>query len=398
MWRNIASNALTLLVVALIALGGLLAWGQNRFVSEGPLQQAICLRIDRGASISSVSRQLAEKGAVTQPMIFRLGADYTDKAGQVKFGSYLVPAGASMKQILEVITRGGASTCGSEVNFRIGVAGYDLILREVDPATGRYDEVASFVPGVDEPAPAYATAVAQGDLRYRVTLAEGVTSWQVVEALGAADFLTGATDAVPAEGSLAPDSYEVRKGEERSALLAEMVARQTRILNDLWAARAEGLPYATPEEALVMASIVEKETGVDGERPQVASVFVNRLRQGMRLQTDPTVIYGLTNGKNVLGRGIRQSELRRETPYNTYLIDGLPPTPIANPGRDSIAAALNPADTDYLYFVADGSGGHVFSSTLAEHNRNVARWREIEAERAREADKAQQGGSDPAKP
>lgn len=389
MWRNIASNALTLLVVALMALGGLVAWAQNRFVAEGPLPQAICLRIDRGASILSVSRQLAEKGAVTEPMIFRLGANYTDKAAQVKYGSYLVPARASMQQILELITRGGASTCGSEVNFRIGVSGYDLILREVDPATGRYDEVASFVPGVDEAAPAYEAAVALGDLRYRVTLAEGVTSWQVVEALGAADFLAGKTDAVPAEGSLAPDSYEVSKGEERSALLSEMAARQSRILNDLWAARAEGLPYATPEEALVMASIIEKETGVAGERPQVASVFVNRLRQGMRLQTDPTVIYGLTNGKGVLGRGIRQSELRRQTPYNTYVIDGLPPTPIANPGRESIAAALDPAETDYLYFVADGSGGHVFSATLAEHNRNVARWRQIEAEGARDGEKPQ---------
>jgi UPF0755 protein len=389
MWRNIASNALTLLVVVLIALGGLLAWAQNQFVAEGPLERGICLRIDRGASIAQVSRQLAEKGALTQPMIFRLGADYTDKASQVKFGSYLISAGASMQQILEVITRGGASTCGAEVNFRIGVAGHDLILREVDPATGRYEEVASFVPGVDAAAPAYEAAVAAGDLRYRVTLAEGVTSWQVVEALGAVDFLTGQTAAVPAEGSLAPDSYEVSRGADRGALLAEMAARQRRILEDLWAARAEGLPYATPQEALVMASIVEKETGVAGERPQVASVFVNRLRRGMRLQTDPTVIYGLTNGKGVLGRGLRQSELRRETPYNTYVIDGLPPTPIANPGRESIAAALDPAETEYLYFVADGSGGHVFAETLAEHNRNVARWREIEAERAREADRPQ---------
>jgi UPF0755 protein len=275
------------------------------------------------------------------------------------------------------------------VNFRIGVAGHDLILREVDPATGRYEEVASFVPGVDAAAPAYEAAVAAGDLRYRVTLAEGVTSWQVVEALGAVDFLAGQTAAVPAEGSLAPDSYEVSRGADRGALLAEMAARQRRILEDLWAARAEGLPYATPQEALVMASIVEKETGVAGERTQVASVFVNRLRRGMRLQTDPTVIYGLTNGKGVLGRGLRQSELRRETPYNTYVIDGLPPTPIANPGRESIAAALDPAETEYLYFVADGSGGHVFAETLAEHNRNVARWREIEAERAREADRPQ---------
>jgi UPF0755 protein len=152
----------------------------------------------------------------------------------------------------------------------------------------------------------------------------------------------------------------------------------------LWATRAEGLPYDTPEEALIMASIVEKETGIADERKQVASVFVNRMRQGMRLQTDPTVIYGVTRGEGVLGRGLRQSELRRETPWNTYVIDGLPPTPIANPGRLSIEAALNPDTTEYFYFVADGTGGHAFGRTLEEHNTNVARWREIEAQRGEE--------------
>ena len=384
MWRNIASNALTLLVVVLIGLGGLLAWGQNEFTSAGPLERGICLRVDRGASVADVSRQLVDSGAITRPMIFRLGAQYTEKAEQLKFGSYLVPSGASMQDILEAITRGGANTCGAEVNFRIGVNSHELILREVDPATGRFEEVADFVPGVDEPVPAYDRAVAQGGLRYRVTLAEGVTGWQVVTALSSADFLTGQVNEVPPEGRLAPGSYEMERDDARADVLAKMAARQERILADLWAARAEGLPYDSPEQALIMASIVEKETGVAAERPTVASVFVNRLRQGMRLQTDPTVIYGITNGKGVLGRGLRQSELRRATPYNTYVIDGLPPTPIANPGRESIAAALDPAETDFLYFVADGTGGHVFAKTLAEHNRNVAQWRRIEAERARE--------------
>ena len=159
-----------------------------------------------------------------------------------------------------------------------------------------------------------------------------------------------------------------------------MQAKQSATLAELWASRAEGLPYDTPEEALIMASIVEKETGIAEERKRVASVFINRLNQSMRLQTDPTVIYGLTKGEGVLGRGLRQSELRRATPYNTYLIDGLPPTPIANPGRLSIEAALNPETTDFLYFVADGTGGHVFAKTLAEHNANVAKWRAIEAQ------------------
>jgi len=171
-------------------------------------------------------------------------------------------------------------------------------------------------------------------------------------------------------------------GDDRVALIQQMQSKQELLLADAWANRAADVPYDTPEEALIMASIIEKETGLPDERRQVASVFVNRLRQGMRLQTDPTVIYGITNGQGVLGRGLRQSELRGETPYNTYVIDGLPPTPIANPGRASIEAALDPAETDFVFFVADGTGGHAFAVTLAEHNENVARWRQIEAERS----------------
>jgi UPF0755 protein len=267
------------------------------------------------------------------------------------------------------------------VNFRIGIAKADVILRELDPATNRYVEVASFDPAEDAAPPEYVDAVDDRDLRYRVTLAEGVTSWQVVEALKRAEFLEGKIEERPAEGSLAPDSYEVARGGDRAELITGMQEKQVRVLADLWASRADGLPYETPEEALVMASIVEKETGVPEERRQVASVFINRLQRGMKLQTDPTVIYGVTKGEGILGRGLRQSELRRETPWNTYVIDGLPPSPIANPGRLSIEAALNPDDTPYVFFVADGTGGHAFAETLEEHNQNVARWREIEAER-----------------
>ncbi len=174
----------------------------------------------------------------------------------------------------------------------------------------------------------------------------------------------------------------VNAGYSRSELLSEMAKRQENILSTAWEERPLGLPYASPEEALIMASIVEKETAVAEERETVASVFVNRLETGMRLQTDPTVIYGVTRGEGVLDRGLRRSELDRETPWNTYQIDGLPPTPIANPGRAAIRAALNPAQTDYYFFVADGTGGHAFAETLEEHNANVARWREIEAEQA----------------
>jgi UPF0755 protein len=380
MWKALASNALTLAILLLVVVVGLLSWGREAFTGPGPLTEPACVRVEQGANLSQVSRALESDGVIRDARIFRIAADYADRERALKFGSYLVPAGASMAQVLDTLTAGGPSTCGREVNFRIGVTTAEVVMRELDPATGRFVEVVTFDPAADPLPDVYREAVQAGDLRFRVTLAEGVTSWQVVESLKRADFMQGTVATVPAEGSLAPDSYEVQAGADRAALIAEMQARQSRILAELWVARAPGLPYATPEEALIMASIVEKETGVAGERPQVASVFVNRLARGMRLQTDPTVIYGITNGQAPLGRGLRQSELRRETPYNTYVIDGLPPTPIANPGRLSIEAALNPATTNYLYFVADGSGGHAFAATLEAHNENVARWRAIEAQ------------------
>jgi UPF0755 protein len=394
MWRSVASNALTLFIVLLVVAAGILAWGREQFTGPGPLAQAICFRVERGDSLSAVSRALEEQGAVSDARIFRIGADYSDKAQGLKFGSYLVPPGAPMAQVLSILTDGGQSTCGREVNFRIGVASAEVILRELDAATNRYVEVVKFDPAAEAIPQPYLDVAEADDIRWRVTLAEGVTSWQVIEALKRADFLEGALEAVPDEGRLAPDSYEVERGADRAALVAEMQARQDRVLADLWAARADGLPYDMPEEALIMASIVEKETGIAEERKRVASVFINRLEQGMRLQTDPTVIYGVTEGKGVLGRGLRQSELRRETPWNTYVIDGLPPTPIANPGRLSIEAALNPETTEFLFFVADGSGGHAFATTLAEHNENVAKWRQIEAEQGAAEDDAATGVQD----
>ncbi len=258
----------------------------------------------------------------------------------------------------------------------------EVEVRELDPETARYVEVLSFNPAEDAPEE-YLEFAQQSDARYRVTLAEGVTSWQVVQELRQAEFLSGEVSTLPSEGSLAPDSYEIKRGADRVELLDRMQVAQEAILAELWEGRASDLPLASAAEALILASIVEKETGLAEERPQVASVFVNRLKQGMLLQTDPTVIYGVTDGKGVLGRGIRQSELRRETPYNTYVIKGLPPTPIANPGRAAIEAALHPDETEYLFFVADGTGGHAFAKTLKEHNRNVAAWRKIEAERAK---------------
>ena len=391
MWRSVASNALTLFIVALVVAAGVLAWGREQYTGAGPLTDPICFRVERGDKLSDVSRALESQGAVSDARIFRIGMDYAAKADGVKFGSYLLPPAASMAEVGDLLTTSGQSTCGREVNFRIGIAAADVILRELDPATNRYVEVVKFDPATEAVPAEYLDVMEEPDLRWRVTLAEGVTSWQVVDALKRADFLDGTIEAQPAEGTLSPDSYEVERKSTRTELIAEMTKRQGEDLAAAWAARADGLPYATPEEALVMASIVEKETGIPEERSRVASVFINRLAQGMRLQTDPTVIYGITKGEGVLGRGLRQSELRRETLWNTYVIDGLPPTPIANPGKLSIEAALNPDTTKDLFFVADGTGGHAFAETLEAHNENVAKWRAIEAAQGQEGATGVQG-------
>lgn len=381
MWRSIASNALTLLIVAVFLLGGVVLWGQSEYRAEGPLDQAICVKVERGASMRRVSGQLEESGAVTNGALFRIGADYADKSQLLKAGSFLVPAGASMEEITDIVTRGGASTCGTEVVYRIGVTRATVQVRELDPATSRFVDVVSFEPAEAEAPEIFTKVRAQSDTRYRIAMAEGVTSWQVVDVLGKIDLLSGEVE-VPAEGTLAPDSYEISEGDTRASVIERMQLAQAAAVEEIWAARDPDVPLSSPADLLKLASIVEKETGVAEERRQVASVFANRLNRGMRLQTDPTVIYGITKGEGTLGRGLRLSELQRETPWNTYVIDGLPVTPIANPGRASLEAAANPDTTEYIFFVADGTGGHAFATTLAEHNRNVANWRRIEAERA----------------
>lgn len=385
MWRHIASNAVTLLIVLSFLLGGVILWGKTQYDSAGPLTEAYCVEVPSGTNMRRVSEQLQADGAIASGAIFRVGADYSDKSNQLKAGSYLVPEQASMAQIVEAITRGGASSCGTEVVYRIGVSRVGVQLRELDPTTNQFLEKASFNPAEDAAPEVYLDRKASAGTRFRVALAEGVTSWQVVEALKAIDVLDGTVADLPAEGSLAPDSYEVRPGEARDEVLSRMQVAQDARIERIWETRAADLPIDTPEELVILASIIEKETGLAEERGQVASVFVNRLNRGMRLQTDPTVIYGVTEGRGVLGRGLRRSELRAETPWNTYVIEGLPPTPIANPGTASLEAAAQPLESPYIFFVADGTGGHAFAETLAEHNRNVAAWRRIEAERASQA-------------
>jgi UPF0755 protein len=183
---------------------------------------------------------------------------------------------------------------------------------------------------------------------------------------------------IPDEGTIAPESYDFTNGATRKLLVERMQKRQESILEDAWTARQPNLPLTKKDEALILASIIEKETSVEIERSKVSSVFINRLLRDIALQTDASVVYGITKGKKVLGRGLRRSELKKDTPWNTYVHKGLPPSPIGNPGKASIFAALNPDRTNYLYFVADGSGGHAFAENLRDHNINVAKWRKIE--------------------
>lgn len=382
MWKSFASNALTLMIVLLFAAGGLLGWGQSQYRSAGPLEQAAFFEVPRGASMRAVSDKLEAQGIVSSAALFRIGTDYAGLAGKLKFGNYEIPAGSSMAEVIDILTSGGPSSFRYTVTYIIRNSGAETRFRERVPGTGEIKVLAQFDAGTPVPDIYREAVAAETPIVYRVSIAEGLSSWQIVEGLKKSEFLSGDVPEVPAEGSLAPDTYEVVRGAKRSGLLADMTAAQERILARAWENRAADAAVNTPEEALILASIIEKETGVPEEREDVASVFTNRLRQGMRLQTDPTVIYGITLGEsNGLGRGLRQSELRRATPYNTYVIEGLPPTPIANPGRASIEAALNPAETPYIFFVADGTGGHAFAVTLAEHNANVAKWRKIEAER-----------------
>ncbi|WP_224814365.1 endolytic transglycosylase MltG [Hasllibacter sp. MH4015] len=383
MWKHIAANGMSFLIVALIAAAAALGWGQRQWNAEGPLETAAFFEVEQGDTLARVSERLEEAGVIQSAAVFRVGTRTADRAGDLRFGNYEIPAGASMEQVLDIVTAGGPSSFRYRATYVLRNSGTgELRLAERNPTSGEVEELARFA-YEDGVAPEYAALVESGaPMQYRLVIPEGLTSWQVVQGLLAADFLEGEVPDIPPEGTLAPATIEVARGEDRLELLAEMSAAQERILAEAWDNRAADLPISTPEEALILASIIEKETSVPEERGRVASVFTNRLNQGMRLQTDPTVIYGVTNGRGILGRGLRRSELREETPWNTYVIDGLPPTPIANPGQAAIEAALNPDSTDFIFFVADGTGGHAFAVTLEEHNRNVARWREIEAERA----------------
>ncbi len=306
-------------------IGGFL-WGQQKFRAPGPLAQETIVTIPKGAGLAAIAGLLERRGVIENALLFRLALHVQGRAQSLKAGDFSFPAGASSQQVALILQQG----------------------REVS---------------------------------YSITIPEGLRVAEVLARVRAHEFLTGELTSVPAEGTLLPDTWHVVRGERRQALVDRMVRAQENFLAQRWPSRQADLPLQTPEDAVILASIVEKETAQAHERPLVASVFLNRLRRGMRLQSDPTVSYGVTGGRRALDRPLSKKDLKTPTPYNTYLIDRLPPTPIANAGRAAIEAVLNPVKSDYFYFVADGTGGHAFARTLREHNKNVVQWRKIERQR-----------------
>jgi UPF0755 protein len=315
-------SMLALLAVASIAAGGYFAYREA--ARPGPLGQPTVVLLKAGSSVSSIGKQLQAAGVIRYPELFVAVVRVRGLQGSLKAGEYQVSAGASVLDVVDLLVEGKS-------------------------------------------------------ILHQFTAPEGRTTAQILRLIEANAVLVGDLSVSPAEGELLPETYAFTRGESRDGMVRSMMKAQKKLLDELWDGRALELPFNTRKEALTLASIVEKETGIPEERARIAAVFINRLKRGMRLESDPTVIYGLTGGEP-LGRGLRLSELRKETPYNTYIVAGLPPTPIANPGRASIEAVLNPLNTTEIFFVADGSGGHAFASTIQEHNRNVAKWRRIERE------------------
>ncbi len=319
--------------LTLIAVGGGAYWAHQEFHKAGSFDQPIEILIPAGSSIADISEILIKHGALednaSTSLIFQYGGRITDQATKLKAGEYEIPAHASIQEILNLLESGKV-------------------------------------------------------IQRQITIREGLTNWEIKQLLLAHEGLVK-TDDIPVktEGRYLPETYSYQKGDTAADIMSRMNIALEKVLDEAWEKRVPDLPLKTKEEALILASIIEKETAVPSERRKVAGVFINRLRRGIALQTDPTVIYALTmgkhknDGKGPLGRRLLKKDLQVDSPYNTYKYPGLPPTPIANAGKASIEAALNPEEHNYIYFVADGTGGHAFAKTLAEHNANVAKWRKI---------------------
>ncbi len=306
-----------------VVFGAVFVWAYAQFVRTGPLAAPKTVIIPRGAGLDDIAAQLAGAGVLSDPLIFRIGAWLAGRDKSLRAGEYVFAARISPRQAVALLQSG------------------KTVVR-------------------------------------RLTVAEGLTTAQILAQLKRTEGLEGDIPSPPGEGTLLPETYHFSYGGRRDAMVARMREAMGETFARLWESRAPGLPLKTPREALILASIVEKETALPDERGRIAAVFLSRLAKGMRLQSDPTVVYALTGGLGPLGRPLTRADLKTPSPFNTYLIDGLPPGPVSNPGRAAMAAVLNPPDTDDLYFVADGAGGHVFARTLGEHNRNVVRWRKIQ--------------------
>ena len=320
----VVGNAIfTVLIVISVAVGAALFFGKQRFDAPGPLADDKVVNIPRGLGTRDIADVLQREGVIDQPYIFMGGVIALKARGELKYGEYQFSKHASVADVVDTIIEGKV-------------------------------------------------------VQHAFTVPEGLTSEQIVARLLENTALTGQIKEIPREGTLLPETYRFTRGMTREQIIQRMQQAHRRVLQDVWEHRMPDLPVKTPEQLVTLASIVEKETGRPDERTRVAAVFVNRLKTKMRLQSDPTIIYGLTGGKGSLGRPIQKNEIEQPTPYNTYVIDGLPPGPIANPGRASLEAAANPARTKEIYFVADGSGGHLFSDNYTEHQKNVARLRGLE--------------------
>jgi len=327
----------TFLLICSVVVVVLFQLTRREFDQPGPLGYPTVFVVPKGEGVRAIARRLEEEGIINDPWTFIIASRRFNLQGKIKAGEYNIKANASIRDILDTLVEGKSIT-------------------------------------------------------YRITIPEGLTSYQIVERLKSNPDLIGDIREVPAEGSLLPDTYPFARGTSREELIHRMQGEQKKFLEGLWSSRSRDLLLTKPEDIINLAAIVEKEASRADERRHVAAVYLNRLKKGMRLEADPTIIYGASKGQGTLGRPILRGELDDEgNPYNTYRHKGLPPTPIANPGRAAIEAVLNPDKTSDIFFVADGTGGHVFAESFADHQRNVAKWRHIERDREND----QQGGQAP---
>jgi len=320
----IGNAVITIILVLMIGVGGGYYYGKQKIEAPGPLQEDKIVNIPARAGMTDIADTLQREGVIDNNRWAFIGSVFALKArSELKPGEYLFQKNASLRDVIGTMVEGKV-------------------------------------------------------VQHAVTVPEGLTSEQIVSRLSDNDIFSGSVREMPREGTLLPETYKFPRGTTRDQVVARMQQAQKRALAEIWERRSPDLPVKTPEQLVTLASIVEKETGKPDERSRVAAVFVNRLRQKIKLQSDPTIIYGLVGGKGTLGRPIKRSEIQQPSPYNTYVVDGLPPGPIANPGRASLEAAANPARTRDLFFVADGTGGHAFSDTYDQHQKNVARLRAME--------------------